>query len=370
MIDIYLDNDMACADVQDYLTHSNVKFTHVETWDSSPAREKDLHDLPEEIFSSQDTAVVMAQANFFQMLSDDAYRARIHQYISRGNHMLVTGLAQGGIDSYYTWDYADPWIVDALKDLDHNLGNGSLTLYLDAQPMREHWLLQDLKNVKFMDVIHMRYWLPTIRGGRTDKKDCTHDFLLLTVYRDMEKSRHRKYLMDQLRSRPGLMDRGMVNYTTQDSKYDQWVGGTFKDDPWPDASPSMSLYLDSWMEVVPETMYARGHYVTEKTLKPMATRTPFLVCSTQGYLRYLQSQGYRTFGGLINERYDQEPDLATRISKMLDQLQDIVRNGAESFYRASQDILEHNQLKLAENHGMMNIRTGHQVQGWLDRING
>lgn len=108
----------------------------------------------------------------------------------------------------------------------------------------------------------------------------------------------------------------------------------------------------------------------KKTLKPMATRTPFLVCSTQGYLRYLQSQGYRTFGGLINERYDQEPDLATRISKMLDQLQDIVRNGAESFYRASQDILEHNQLKLAENHGMMNIRTGHQVQGWLDRING
>ena len=369
MIDIYLDQHTSCDNVYNYLTYSNIEFNIIDTWNSNPARDQGYHDLPEEIFSRKDTAFVMGQKNFIALLSDDVSRARIHQYINRGNHMLVVGYDMNGEDSFYWWKFADPWVPDALKDLDQNLEHGSLTLYLDAQPLEDHWLQQDLENIEFMDVSHKHHKMPGITGAHVNKKDCTHDFLLLAVYRDMRKSRHRKYLMDQLKSRTGLMDRGIVNYSNIESKFDQWIG-EWIDDVRPDGQPSMDLYLNAWLEVVPETFYEHAHFVTEKTIKPMATRTPFLVCTTQGYLRYLHSLGYRTFGNLIDESYDQEPDLATRISMMLDQLQDIVSNGAESFYHASQDILEHNQLKLAENHGMMNIRTGHQVQGWLDRING
>jgi hypothetical protein len=100
--------------------------------------------------------------------------------------------------------------------------------------------------------------------------------------------------------------------------------------------------------VVPETQHKDLFFVTEKTIKPIATKTPFLILSTPGYLQYLRGLGFKTFGTLIDESYDSEEDLEKRTQMIVNQVKYIVDHGSENFYQASQDIVNHNYNCLAE----------------------
>jgi hypothetical protein len=51
---------------------------------------------------------------------------------------------------------------------------------------------------------------------------------------------------------------------------------------------------------------------------------------------------------VIDERYDQQPRIQDRVRLLLEQLQDIIRNGSQSFYQACRPVLEHNQARLCE----------------------
>jgi hypothetical protein len=121
---------------------------------------------------------------------------------------------------------------------------------------------------------------------------------------------------------------------------------------WGDGHASMDLYRDSLVEMVPESWYKHGYFVTEKTTKPMATKTPFLILSTCFYLEYLKSLGFKTFHSLIDESYDQQYRVQDRVRLAVQSLEDIVRNGARSFYDAAQPILEHNHSRLCEIQGL------------------
>ena len=110
----------------------------------------------------------------------------------------------------------------------------------------------------------------------------------------------------------------------------------------------MDLYNHSFFEIVSETLYRDGHFITEKTTKPISCCLPFLVLSSPGYLKYLQSYGFKTFDGIIDESYDQEVDLEKRIDLLVEQVEKIINNGSKNFYLATRDICEHNYKKLCE----------------------
>lgn len=57
-----------------------------------------------------------------------------------------------------------------------------------------------------------------------------------------------------------------------------------------------------------------------------------------------------------------------RVRHMIDVLQDITRNGAESFYQSSQDILEHNFARLSEIAGSRNWRFDQVLWRALDNF--
>ena len=66
------------------------------------------------------------------------------------------------------------------------------------------------------------------------------------------------------------------------------------------------VYSDFAVELVAETM-VRGNcfFPTEKTARPMALGKPFVIFGPRDYLKNLRGFGFRTFGDLWDESYDQ-----------------------------------------------------------------
>jgi hypothetical protein len=73
-------------------------------------------------------------------------------------------------------------------------------------------------------------------------------------------------------------------------------------------------YQQVAIEVVLETLFDdRRNHLTEKALRPIACGRPFILAATVGSLEYLQSYGFQTFSGLIDESYDSITDPLLRL---------------------------------------------------------
>jgi len=230
-----------------------------------------------------------------------------------------------------------------LLTIDNKVPAGSIKLFLDGNWSDQHQLTK-LTNINY-EAFPYNFFInyARIENSVCNKVNCSKDFMLTMV----KKSRapHRKILFDQLNEHNGLLDRGHVNYNVVGGAR---IGAQPHQHTWGDGHPSMDLYRDSWLEIVPETFFRDGFFITEKIIKPITTRTPFLVVSNCKYLEYLRQFGFNTFGHIIDERYDQQYRIEDRVRLMLVQLQDIIQNGSESFYKECQSVLEHNQNRLFE----------------------
>jgi hypothetical protein len=73
-------------------------------------------------------------------------------------------------------------------------------------------------------------------------------------------------------------------------------------------------YVSTQIEVVLETLFDDERlHLTEKSLRPIACGQPFILAATHGSLEYLQSYGFETFNGLIDETYDTITDPLERL---------------------------------------------------------
>ena len=102
---------------------------------------------------------------------------------------------------------------------------------------------------------------------------------------------------------------------------------------------------ESLLYLVTETV-ATGQrlHLTEKTFKPIALGMPFIIVGTQGSLRYLRSYGFRTFGELWDESYDDEPDDSKRTEKISQVLEllDGLGEYRQAIFDSAQEIIKHN----------------------------
>jgi hypothetical protein len=74
---------------------------------------------------------------------------------------------------------------------------------------------------------------------------------------------------------------------------------------------------ESLLYLVTETVATgRRLHLTEKTFKPICLRMPFMIVGTRGSLAYLRSYGFKTFGNLWDESYDDEIHDDQRIEKI------------------------------------------------------
>jgi len=83
-------------------------------------------------------------------------------------------------------------------------------------------------------------------------------------------------------------------------------------------------YNTTEIEIVLETLFDDPRlHLTEKSLRPIACAQPFLLAATQGSLEYLRSYGFKTFGSIWSEDYDQIKDSQDRLQAIVKVMKEI-----------------------------------------------
>ena len=76
----------------------------------------------------------------------------------------------------------------------------------------------------------------------------------------------------------------------------------------------------------------------------------FVAVAGQGYLEFLRSIGFQTFGNVIDESYDQEPDNIKRWTMAMNQVELLCSKDPADVISQVQEIVDHNrQLMLTTN---------------------
>ena len=103
---------------------------------------------------------------------------------------------------------------------------------------------------------------------------------------------------------------------------------------------------DSLVYVPTETVYfGRRTHITEKTFKAIALEMPFALVAPAGSLAYLRSYGFKTFGSIFDESYDEETDdirRIERVTKLLKELNDLSVTERQKIHQACLPVVEHN----------------------------
>ena len=127
---------------------------------------------------------------------------------------------------------------------------------------------------------------------------------------------------------------------------------------------------DSLLYLVTETVAdGRRLHLTEKTFKPIALGMPFVLVATAGSLEYLRSYGFKTFGHLWDEGYDDILDPHERIRSVASLLQTLDNLSPEARINLWKDALptiEHNYNHFY-NGGFEKILWD-ELQGMLNRV--
>lgn len=144
------------------------------------------------------------------------------------------------------------------------------------------------------------------------------------------------YLIDQL---PLLLS-GPENYT----KYN---GYDYND-------PLTKLYQDIFVDILSESHVAGNTFFpTEKTIRPMWLKKPFIAFASKNYLDYLHQMGFRTFCDFWSEEYDgyDGRDRYIKILELIDYLAKKSKRELDKMYQDMQYTLDHNyNLLLNQNY--------------------
>jgi len=102
---------------------------------------------------------------------------------------------------------------------------------------------------------------------------------------------------------------------------------------------------ESLLYLVTETVATgRRWHLTEKTFKPIALGMPFVIVGTKGSLEYLRSYGFRTFGDIWDESYDDADDdvRIEKIAKLLKDLDNLSVDQKQQKFKSAHSVIQHN----------------------------
>ncbi len=105
----------------------------------------------------------------------------------------------------------------------------------------------------------------------------------------------------------------------------------------------LEIYNKTAYSLVCETNYS-NHYVfyTEKTVKPILARRLFVPLSHQYYLAMLRELGFRTFGEIIDESFDEVEPITQRHEMALEQLRWLCQQDQDKILERVRSITDHN----------------------------
>ena len=115
-----------------------------------------------------------------------------------------------------------------------------------------------------------------------------------------------------------------------------------------------NFYKQFGLDIVTETVFNYPYpFITEKTLRPITSKRPFIVLGAKGVLQLLHSKGFLTFDSIIDESYDLIDDYSDRFDNVCESVKQFVTQPLEKIRKdvdGISTILEHNfqQYKMLE----------------------
>lgn len=333
---IFVHNDSKIQDFSEYFDYNQIDYEKKDFW-TFDVDKNGQYLLP---YQDKNQLIVVDVITFRDIISCDLSYQYLIDYLNNKNILWVGQKRDATLRINEQLDQL--WEIDSL------VPKNSLVLWMDGLPT-DHW---SFKNIAQEFNLYTFCEVARIKNTVFTKKTNSYDFFVTCRLHKRERE-HRNILNNALKQRSLLLKNSLqvfkefqadyINYG-----YTDYVGDQPHQFKWFCEWPSMDIYSQSLIEIVPETKFRDFHFLTEKTVKSIVTKTPFLVVSTPGYLDFLKSLGFKTFNSLIDESYDRENNIHSRVEKMLDTLEDIVINGTKNFYESSKPILDHNYNKLCE----------------------
>ena len=102
------------------------------------------------------------------------------------------------------------------------------------------------------------------------------------------------------------------------------------------------IYNKTLYTVVTETRFDRI-FLTEKTAKPILAERLFIMIGAQHTLKHMRAMGFKTFGSVINEDYDNEPNNEKRYDMALKQMELLCTANHHDVLTTIQSIVKHNR---------------------------
>lgn len=100
-------------------------------------------------------------------------------------------------------------------------------------------------------------------------------------------------------------------------------------------------YTDSYFRLISERDVSEV-FVTYNTYNSLLAGQPFIMLAAPGYLRYLHDLGFRTWPDLIDESYDLEPDLDSRIDHVVNEIKRLCQIDLDQWLAQCRDTAQHN----------------------------
>ena len=107
---------------------------------------------------------------------------------------------------------------------------------------------------------------------------------------------------------------------------------------------------DTYLSIITETYYQGEIYFSEKIYYAMLYNHFFIYLGPTHSLKYLKSLGFKTFGHIINESYDDIQDPAERLFAVTNTINEFISkpiNEIEHLYVENIDIINHNRQLIA-----------------------
>ena len=106
-----------------------------------------------------------------------------------------------------------------------------------------------------------------------------------------------------------------------------------------------TLYKDVLIDIVVEShVLGKTFFPTEKTVRPIWLKKPFIIFGSKDYLDYLHQMGFKTFCNYWSEEYDgyDGRDRYIKISQLIEDLSSKPISELEYMYKDMKHILDHN----------------------------
>lgn len=186
---------------------------------------------------------------------------------------------------------------------------------------------------------------------------------------------HRDFVMLSMQKHSALLKKSIVNYRDQfytgciiDQQTEQ-IHDYFPDTTlnWPYVSDNLdpawevkehiaksispyvpwNIYRQTWYSIICETSFnGDSFFLTEKTTKALFAQRLFVMFGPCRFLHHLRELGFKTFGSVIDEDYDEELVDLLRYRRAFAQILSLAQQDPVEVYAKIRPVLEHNYQHL------------------------